>query len=516
LNSRLYFSSCFILGLALLFGISAPLSLFAEDLSDPLDLKNAKGVFITGRIKAFFENRKITSNFPISGSQTREVDPLIQVDIGFYAKPTSYARGGGVLRMKNRLGSFFGPGDSVEVREAFAEFTIDKKIGIRFGDLYRSGTPFSLWIHDPAPPHEYTNYIFSEEDRLYDAFLHKRPARRIRGVNIYFALEGERFEQEFSLIGGRLRKAIYERYFLFLESDTKWKGHLTYKTYAQTIFDIQSTALSPIGPVRHSWLFGGLGKVDLLSIFGTSGEGSDDTSRVFFENETSFSLFNPDTQVGVPGKARPAVITGLKFKRFTHEAGISYRYVDPFFISPLSQARTYRVLAPREFTNVIGSVAGILDREYKIDDEFFGEGQTVIPGAVGVNLLSIEGGTAPSGRSTRNRSGLELLLKGAQGKLYRWNYEIRTLFLEEIRPVGSTKLRNYIQTYFGLGFAPDEVKWFIPRVKGFYTYDETKRADDPAIAGGFGVSIHYNPSGFDFRNLRCQKGENCHCTPVRA
>jgi hypothetical protein len=360
-------------------------------------------------------------------------------DMGVNFQPYEYLRAKAIFRLKNKFGSFYGQGASVEFRQVLIEGIIAKKVKYAIGDMDVQMTPYTVFNSvDSSNAFEsevfkirrdivhYENFNVGNNWRVQGAkasavmLIKKKPTRikldlfaaRTRATN--YSNLPDRF-----LCGTSVNAFVFKgfnaglNYVRFFELDNQTKSQTT--SYGNDVVT---------GTLSYEW-----NTSDVL--FRLKGEGGVSFFHRTIAVDTSLSkndyFFDGRGEVEIKS-------TGIKLYG-------GYREVGPQFYSPSSQTLRIDVTkAPAIFPMVQNNT---VTREQLLYDRTTQEAlynQTILPTLMA--YLPQYGNALPYGEATPNRKGF-VFGATAGGKDRLVNASARADILTEIIGEGTASLRHF-------------------------------------------------------------------------
>ncbi len=475
----------------LIFLIINTLSAFIDDedqkqgriLKKLDELKNIKGVLITGRGKAFFEAGFGSDNLFRDRTIVRDYNHILQMDVNFLAVPTPVFEIGGTLRLQNDLSGFWGlHGDSIVSRDLYAELILIKFVSLRVGQIYEKFTPFTLYAPvDALPLRSELLYSYYEDD-LYENHLDHNNSFPLLGANIKAdftikdigssSIKGIAAKIGVGSGSGKYSMStnIYDRYLFGAHGEFKYKNILKangtwmmLKDFGDTgipstriydtVFPIQLDIISGQAEVDAAPAY--FSEKDPIKHLGVKAE----IARSAYHHKKTVYTTNYSTNVINTNGMAGSYSAYISLENIKLEAG--YRQVDYTFISPFAQTKT--VISPGTGTSF--DTAGLPPLAYEFS--FIN-----IP-VLGKNYYDALNFTCPMNTATPNRKGLFFNFNlsaviASIGGEYSSMQETLTIFSNNKLPRSFSHIEAYIS------FKPV----FNFELTGFFINEENTRDDD--------------------------------------
>jgi hypothetical protein len=412
-------------------------------LAFSLTAQDKPKVFFDGLGRALVTHDELNGNVLKNDTATpnRGTDGYALFDMGVNLQPYDYLRGKAIVRLKNKFGSFYGQGASVEFRQLLIEGIIAKKVKYALGDIDVEMTPYTVF-NSVDSSNAYESDLFkTRRDIVHYENFNVGNNWRVQGAKATAVLllnKKGSAKIKFNSFGTRTRPTNYnslaDRFLcggsvngFFGKGINIWLNYVRFFELQNQLKNQQTSYSNDVITSNLSW------EMDTKKVlFRVKGELGSSYFQKSISKDTSTS--NNDFFFDLKAEAEIKPL-GIRFFG-------GYKEVGPQFSSP--SAQTLRVnadLAPGLFPNISNN---LVIRQQLLFDRTTQENlynQTIQP--VLMSYLPQFGNALPYGDATPNRTGFNVGLN-AGGKDKLVNASLRADFMSEIIGEGTPSLRKYI------------------------------------------------------------------------
>ena len=399
-------------------------------------------VFFDGLGRALVTHDELDGNVLKNDTATpnRGTEGYALFDMGVNLQPYEYLRGKAIVRLKNKFGSFYGQGASVEFRQLLIEGIIAKKVKYALGDIDVMMTPYTVFnSYDSSNAYE-SDVFKTRRDIVHYENFNVGNNWRVQGVKVNSVLlvKNDKARIKLNTFGTRTRPSNFVSLtdrFLCGASANAFVGKslnigLNYVRFFELQNQVKNQATSyanDVVTVNASY------EINTQKVaYRIKGEAGSSYYQRSISKDTSVSNNDFFFDLRAEVEVKPL---GIKFYG-------GYKEVGPQFSSPSAQSLRNSVTnTPAIFSKLDNNT---VVREQLLFDRFTQENlynQTIQP--VLMSYLPQFGNALPYGDATPNRKGIVLGLN-AGGKEKLLNASLRADWMSEIIGEGTPSLRHFL------------------------------------------------------------------------
>jgi len=454
-------------------------------------------VYFTGLGRALITHDKLDGNILQNDTATpnRGTEGYALFDMGVNLQPFDYVRGKVIIRLKNKFGSFYGQGASVEFRQLLIEGIIAKKVKYALGDIDVLMTPYTVFNSVDSSEAFESDLFKTRREIVHYENLNVGNNWRVQGAkaNTTMRIKNTPVRIRFDLFGSRTRAFSYTGLpdrFLTGGAMNITANNLKLGGNYVRFFELADQTRNKVTSYSNDVVTGTLAYEKEISqfVFRVKGEGG----KSLYQRSVSLdsSSNKNDFFFDLRGEVE---IKPIKLRTYG-----GYREIGPEFYSPSAQTVRIDASKPPSIFPRVGNDQ--VARTQLLYDRFTQEGmynQTILP--TFMLFLPQFGNALPYGDATPNRKGvLAGIVAGDNQSLIKAS--IRSDFLSEIIGEGTTSPRQFMLVRGGASMQLNQVLKF----KRVFTLTAGGRWEQTDRSAPAGVSLQTQQVdvGLTFEALR--------------
>lgn len=360
------------------------------------------------------------------------------VDLHLDIRPNDAVRISTTLRVKNKIGGFWGQGASLDLREISIKGVAAKRIKYRFGDIDSRMTPYTLWnTNGECTNNEADVFNFIRDIRHQENFNYGNSWRN-QGADLAWRIGFDKGLESIDFTAFAMRNRSLD--------DGKTPDRL--QAGGKTIFNISDKSYFGLNYINLFDLPKTVSKTTYEKYTNGVGSGNFHIQKDDFYafGEAGFSTINyTDTSntktVNVKGNFFEVGI-GAELLETQLDVQASFRRVNQNFFSAGAQSKRINYSSAVELLPTVGEnsytrTISLLDMI--VDDGIYN--QAIFYGLMDYDMRY--NNVTPYGKATPNRQGFELLV-GYNDSDDKFDTKLNVQALQDVAGQGSEKKKNYL------------------------------------------------------------------------